>query len=117
MPITGTDVRKALEDLVYANLVVMFMVKSGTAICVAGVDKSVSFPTDGFNGNYDNATDYILNIVEAVDVDGIDLTMAIEVKGTTENGFVLNSPRNTSVKWYSMRRTPKFDTDTLTYWT
>jgi hypothetical protein len=113
MAITITDVRKAM---IYANLVCIFMLKSGTATCVAGVDKSVAFPFDD-NGNYDNATDYILVLDEAVDVDGIDLTNAIEIKSCTANGFVLNSPRDTTVKWHSQRKYMKFPTGTLTYWT
>ncbi|HPS25396.1 MAG TPA: hypothetical protein PLB28_07445 [Bacteroidales bacterium] len=103
MAVTAEDVRKALEDMVYENLIDIFMVKGDATVLLAGADTSVAFIGDP----YDSATDYILNIDEAVDVDGIDIRNAIEIKDCTANGFVFNSPRNTTAKWTAFRRTPK----------
>lgn len=108
MTVTITDVRKALEDMVYANLIDIFLIKGGETALTAETDVSVAFTGDP----YDSATDYILRIDEAVDTDGFDLTMAIEIKETTANGFTFRSPRNTTVKWTAHRRTPK-----ISFWT
>lgn len=108
MSVTVQDVRKALEDMVYANLESIYLIKGGSTALVANTDKSVAFSGDP----YDNATDYVLRIDEAFDTDGFDISMAIEVKDTTANGFVFRSPRNTTVKWTTHRRIPK-----ISYWT
>lgn len=105
MPTTEADVRKALEDLVHANIVSIFNGKYSETTCLADTDVSVSFPEPV----YDSATDYFINLIEATDVDGIDIRDAIEIKNITANGFTLKSPRNTTVKWQTTRRTPKIN--------
>lgn len=103
MVVTEEDVRKALEDLVHANIVEIFNAKYGEQSCLAGEDTPVAFTAPV----YDSETDYAVEIIQAVDSNGIDLRHAIEIKTLTANGFVLNSPRNTTAKWTSIRRTPK----------
>ena len=103
MAVTEEDVRKALEDMLYANLIEIFNAKYGEELLWAGVDLSVAFEAPP----YDSAEDYTINIIEAVDVDGIDIRNAIEVKNVTATGFTMNSPRNTTAKWQTTRRTPK----------
>ena len=108
MAVTITDVRKALEDMLYANLIDIFLVKGDSTVLAADTDVSVAFTGDAYN----SATDYIVRIDEAVDVDGFDLTMAIEIKDPTANGFTFRSPKNTTVKWTTHRRIPK-----ISFWT
>ena len=43
MAVTEEDVRKALEDMLYANLIEIYNIKYGEVVCTAGVDVSVSF--------------------------------------------------------------------------
>lgn len=102
MVVTEEDVRKALEDLVHANIVEIFNISYGETSCLAGVETPIEFIKP-----YDSAEDYTINIIEAVDVDGIDIRNAIEVKNVTATGFTMNSPRNTTAKWQTTRRTPK----------
>lgn len=105
--VTITDVRKALEDMVYANLALIYLIKHAETACLVG-ETSI-----GFTGNpYDDADEYVINFFEAYDVDGIDIRQSLEVRERTVNGFKLYSPRNTTVKWTSMRKLPK-----INYWT
>lgn len=108
MTVTITDVRKALEDMFYANLIDIFLIKGGETALTADTDTSVSFTGDA----YDSATDYIIRIDEAFDADGVDISMAIEIKDATANGFTFRSPRNTTAKWTAHRRIPK-----ISFWT
>lgn len=103
MAVTEQDFRKALEDLVYANIIEIFNVKYGEVACLAGVDVSITF-TDPI---YDSATDYKISLIEAVDANNIDIRQSIEIKNVADTGFTINSPRNTTVKWQTTRRTPK----------
>ena len=43
MAVTEEDVRKALEDMLYANLIEIFNAKYGEELLWAGVDLSVAF--------------------------------------------------------------------------
>jgi hypothetical protein len=108
MEVTITDVRKALEDMVYANLIVIYMIKHGEIECTAEAETSVGFSGDP----YDNEDEYVINFYEALDVDLIDIRPALEVRGRTVNGFKIYTPRNTTVKWTAMRKLPKIE-----FWT
>lgn len=103
MPVTEADLRMAIEDLVQAMLVEIYNIKHGEEECLAGVDKSVSFSVPV----YDSNDDYIVAIIEAIDIDDIDIRHSVVVKNKTATGFTLNSPRNTTVIWSTTRMTPK----------
>lgn len=105
MAVTEEDVRKALEDMLYANLIEIYNIKYGEVMCTAGVDVSVSF----VDPPYENGDDYIIGIIEALDVDYIDIKWSIQMKDFTATGFTLTSPRNTIVKWTSTRKVPKIN--------
>ena len=110
MTVTVTDVRKALEDMVYANLIDIYMIKHGTDACIVG-DNSIAFPViAGYE--YDSADDYIIEFYEALDTNGIDIRPALVVKDKTVNGFTVYTPRATTIKWTAMRKTPK-----INFWT
>lgn len=108
MAVTEEDFRKALEDLVHANIVDIFNIKYGETLCPAGEDVSVAFQGEPYD--WDN--DFLITIVEAFDIDGIDIKAAVVFKTATLNGFVVNSPRNTIVKWTTTRKIPK-----INFWT
>lgn len=108
MAVTVTDVRKGLEDLVYATLIDVFMIKYGENMLLTG-DNSIAFTGDP----YDNEDDYLIEFHEAFDINGVDMRMALTVKDVTANGFVVETPRNIiSLKWRTTRRTPK-----INFWT
>ena len=73
MAVTEEDFRKALEDLIHANIVSIYNGKYGETSCLAGVDVSVSFS----DPVYDSADDYAINLIEATDADGIDIRDSI----------------------------------------
>lgn len=105
--ITITDVRKALEDLVYANLIDIFLIKHGEKVCSVG-DNSIGFSGDP----YDNADDYVITFHEALDANDIDIRPSLIVKNRTASGFVIETSRATTVKWTTTRKTPK-----INFWT
>jgi len=107
MAVTEEDVRKALEDLVHANIVEIFNISYGETSCLAGVETPIEFIKP-----YDAENDYIVGIIEAYDVNDIDIRPSIEARSFTANGFILYSPRNTTVKWTATRRVPK-----INFWT
>lgn len=105
MPVTVTDVRKALEDMITAGQEVTHRAKEGVTVCPANTDVSVAFSGDP----YESADQYVINMIEALDTDGIDIRLSIEIKDKTGNGFVFNSPRATTVTWNTNRIVPKFE--------
>lgn len=108
MAVTVEDVRKALEDMVYATLIDVFMIKYGEVPLIAG-DNSIALSGDP----YDTEDDYLIEFHEAFDYDGVDMRMALQVKDVTANGFVVESPRDVySLKYRTTRRTPK-----INFWT
>ena len=107
MAVTVEEVRKALEDLVYANLIEIYMVKHAESVLTVG-NNSIAFPGDP----YDSADDYVVEFHEAPDSNGYDIRPALIVKNKTANGFVIETTRATTAKWISKRKTPK-----ITFWT
>lgn len=105
--VTVTDVRKALEDMVYANLIEIYMIKHGVKECTVG-DNDIAFPSYP----YDSSEDYIIEFYEALDSNDIDIRPALIVKNKTVNGFTLEVPRPTTVKWVTQRKNPK-----IIFWT
>lgn len=107
MPVTVEEVRKALEDMVYANLIEIFMVKHAESVLSVG-DNSIAFAGDP----YDSAADYVIEFHEALDSNGFDIRPSLIVKNKTASGFVIETTRATTAKWISKRKTPK-----ITFWT
>ena len=105
--VTITDVRKALEDMVYANFINTFLIKHDETVCTVG-ETSVAFEGDP----YDDADEYVLNLIEALDTNNIDIRPALEIRERTVNGFKIYTPRNTTVKWTTSRKLPK-----INFWT
>ena len=107
MAITVTDVRKALEDMVYANIIDIFLIKYGETILSVG-DNSIVFEGDP----YDSVDDFIVSAVEAIDANDINIVPSLVVKSTTTTGFVIYSPRIATFRWQACRKTPK-----INFWT
>lgn len=102
-----TAFRKEAEDLVFAHILNIFLMKQGEVSAVAG-DNSVAF--EGVA--YDSVDDYVVGIYEALDGDGIDVRGELTVKDATVNGFVINAVRPCVVKWTSARKIPKINFNT-----
>jgi hypothetical protein len=102
-----TAFRKETEDLVYANIIQIFLIKYDTLSASAG-DNVISFIGDA----YDSDSDYIIRIVEALDEDNIDVKGELNIKNKTANGFTINAARPCSIKWQTARNSPK-----INFWT
>jgi len=113
MPTTTEELRQALEDLVYANIKDIFLMKSGEETVASG-NNAVTFSGDA----YDSSDDYEVRIIEAIDSEGTDIKGEIEITGRTVNGFTINwQPFATgitagTVKWITARVTPKINMHT-----
>ena len=99
--------RKETEDLVFAHIQDIFLMKQGELSAVAG-DNTVTFTGDP----YDSVDDYVAGIYEALDADGIDVRGELTVKDATVNGFVINAVRPCIVRWTSARKIPKINFNT-----
>jgi hypothetical protein len=107
MPVTVEDFRKATEDLVYANIVEIFLIKHGELSATAG-DNTISFTGDP----YDTADEYAIGFFEALDVDEIDVRGELSIKDKTVNGFTVTTVRNCVIRWVTTRVSPK-----INFWT
>lgn len=104
MATTTAQLRQALEDMVYANIIAIFLIKYGEKSLTAG-DNTVTFSGDA----YDSSDDYSIRVIEALDGDGIDVKGELEIKNRTTNGFVVNAYRSCSFKWQTSRKEPKIN--------
>lgn len=102
-----TAFRKETEDLVFAHILNIFLMKNGELLAVAG-DNTVTFTGDP----YDSVDDFVVRIYEALDADGIDVRGELTVKDATVNGFVINAVRPCLVRWTSARKIPKINFNT-----
>jgi len=112
MPTTTEQLRKALEDMLFSNLVNIFLIKHNDKSIVPG-DNTVSFTGDA----YDSATDYEVRIIEAIDSAGVSIDGEINIKSRTANGFIIEwtpfaGATTGSVKWTTARYSPK-----INFWT
>ena len=102
-----TAFRKETEDLVFAHILNIFLMKNGEETLSAG-DNTVTFKGDP----YDSVDDYVVGIYEALDADGIDVRGELTVKDATVNGFVINAVRPCVARWTSARKIPKINFNT-----
>jgi len=112
MPTTTEELRKALEDLVYANVRDIFLMKYGEET-ISSNSNPVVFSGDA----YDSSDEYEIRIYEALDGSGVDIKGEIEITGRTVNGFTIDwqpfsGATTATVKWITARRTPK-----INFWT
>ena len=107
MATTTEQLLQALEDLMFAWHIEIYLMKHGELSAVAG-DNTVTFTGDA----YDSVDDYVVGIYEAFDADGIDVRGELTVKDATVNGFVINAVRPCVIRWTSARKAPK-----INFWT
>jgi hypothetical protein len=101
------EFRKETEDLVFAHILNIFLMKHGEETLIAG-DNTITFEGD----TYDSATDYTIRIVEALDGDGIDVRGELNIKDKTANGFTINAINPCTIKWQTARNSPKITFNT-----
>jgi hypothetical protein len=102
-----TAFRKETEDLVYANIEMLFLIKHGEKVLSPG-ENTVTFTGDP----YDDNDDYVIGFYEALDADGIDVKGELNITEQTINGFKVEAVRPTNIKWITYRKSPK-----INYWT
>lgn len=108
MATTTEQLRKALEDMVFANIKEIFLMKYGEYDALTAGEHTISFSGDP----YDSDDDYAVGLYEAVDADGIDVKGEISFTGKTASGFKIDVFRPCSIKWIAARKIPK-----LNFWT
>jgi len=99
--------RKEVEDLVCAMLINIFLIKYGEKEASAG-ENTISFSGDA----YDDADDYAIRIIEALDGDDIDVKGELDITEKTANGFKISAVRSCDIKWQTARVSPK-----ISFWT
>lgn len=110
LPELITTFRKAVEDLVQANVRTIFKAKYGTKTLTAG-SNTITFDV-GTDDNYTSGTEYTVRFIEAVDSNNIDIRDAIYITSQTASAFVVNSARAGTLKWESHLNVPNFN-----FWT
>ena len=100
--------RKETEDLVYANITEIFLMKYGEYEALTAGAHTISFEGQA----YDSDDDYAIGLYEAVDVDGINVKGEIEFTAKTANGFTIDVFRPCAIKWIAARKIPK-----INFWT
>jgi len=101
---------KETQDFARAAVISMFLIKYGTLSAIVG-DITVSF-TSGTDVTRDDPyadTGYIINILEALDSDGVDVRGELEITNKTVNGFTINSTTACTIKWQTSRQAPLID--------
>lgn len=99
-----TIFRKETEDLIIANNVKMFQIQYGTFTILAGETKSIALATA-----YTHDYDYEVKIFEATDTDGVNIIDALTIPSQATTYFEIYSPRNATVRWQTVLRTPLID--------
>ena len=99
-----TAFRKETQDLVFAMIIDIFLMKQGEKVAIAG-SNTVTFEGDA----YDSLDDFVVGFYEAYDADGIDVRGELKITDYTENGFTFTAVRSCIVKWTSARKIPKIN--------
>lgn len=108
MATTTEQLRKALEDMVFANIKDIFLMKYGEYEALTAGAQTITFDGDP----YDSDDDYAATIYEALDVDGINVKGEITFTEKTATGFKIDVYRPCVIKWLTARKSPK-----INFWT
>ncbi len=99
--------RKDTEDLVQANVRVIYQAKYGELSMEAG-DNVIALSGDAYSAD----DVYEIEFYQATDTSGIDIRDAISIDSRTVNSFTINTPRAGTLRWVTFLKTPQFN-----FWT
>lgn len=103
-----TVFRKETEDLITSINVEMFKIQYGEESMLE--DETI---TVNLIDAYSAASDFEVVIFEALDTDGVNIKDALVVaESKTASSFSIYSPRECTVRWQTLRRTPL-----INFWT
>jgi hypothetical protein len=103
-----TAFRKETEDLTVSLVKDMFQIQYGEISITAGETKTVSLS----DPVYASASDYQVVVFEATDINGVNIIDAITITDQGTNYFEVHSPRAGTIRWQTIRKTPK-----INFWT
>jgi hypothetical protein len=101
------EFRKETEDLVFAHILNIFLMKHGEETLIAG-DNTITF--EGYP--YDSDDDFVVGIYQAIDADEIDVRGELKITSATKSGFVVTAVRPCVIRWTSARKIPKINFNT-----
>ena len=104
---------KETEDLILAKIVSTFLIKYGTLSATSGNNVVSWTASDDVTSDDPYAdTTYVIDIIEALDGDGVNVKGELEITGITVNGFTINAMNACTIKWQTSRKAPL-----INFWT
>lgn len=106
---------KETEDLILAKIVSTFLIKYGTLSATSGNNVVSWTASDDVTSDDPYAdTTYVIDIIEALDSNGVDVKGELEIPTATKtvNGFTINAMNACTIKWQTSRKAPL-----INFWT